>query len=907
MKDQGYIDKDEIEPNHDEAHDPSNTGSDSQLPKDDSYFPNQLSSDLGSNKRAGASSPSKDDLRHSKMKNSDKSSEANQEGETEEMERQKIRKSRYSPDCEGISSMENGIETFEDLRKKLGFIDKTKFILDFHYELGEATCILRPRRSGKTMTIKMLKEFYWVPEIDVKSYNPDTKEHTNVNCTAKDVFKGTFVYNRNNRKEFWEKYEKSEKDTFIEDNMNKWPVIELNIIGVSFKLDDTSQKEINRILFWNVVKEAYEQYKDVIFLRVAEEVWKIKYGTFSNETYQKLLRDFNFHQKESIKDKIYALWYKYEKEMPAWVKDYFKIIYYEKTSFEDIETPLKTIVKIIAEFYNKPVIILVDEHDRPIQQLFWDIMDYPKNNKKTPELIRRASNTINSMLRAVGKGNQYVKKFLMLGILNNVVNYNNSDFDNLKINNVFETKYSEYFGMTQTEVDRVIDKLFPVNKEIKDKIRANINTWYNGYYHKQGFNLYSIFSTNLYISEWFEAYTKQYTESKDFQDYWIPEFEPFWANFGHLYFVNNYLNFDFGGKHGHFLRDLSLDRPAYYSECDPEYVPQFENTTDSEERVKILFHSMVHGGYLTQLNGDKKLFRIPNFELKRLLNRELDPYLLSFIPYKYIGDIAYEVIMEDIEGFGKMIIKSLLYAFLSQKYEKLDYGFPPLELFIYRLLLDVLDIIPFTWKYNFSRDYRARAPSPPTAPEGVQIQNNPSRLGSRVDFYFIEVGGGKKTHYVIELKADSSDAEGMKNKALEGLSKIFKENNQQHILPLPETQAIINIGLTFHANSVCLVVLKVHVADGKYVKIDPLEHLEFKADQTYEDSIKVDRKKQANFDLRIPGASKEPNVSPIDSDSPEMHNRKTRDSIFNRIEELKKSNIGTTTQNQANKEDQRKQ
>jgi hypothetical protein len=111
-----------------------------------------------------------------------------------------------------------------------------------------------------------------VPEIDVKSYNPDTKEHANMNCSAKDVFKGTFVFDRNNRKKFWEKYEKSEEDTFIEDNMNKWPVIVLNFIGVSFELDDTSQKEINRILFTEVIKEASEKYKDVIFLRVAEEV-----------------------------------------------------------------------------------------------------------------------------------------------------------------------------------------------------------------------------------------------------------------------------------------------------------------------------------------------------------------------------------------------------------------------------------------------------------------------------------------------------------------------------------------------------------------------------------------------------------------------------------------------------------
>jgi hypothetical protein len=84
-----------------------------------------------------------------------------------------------------------------------------------------------------------------VPEIDVMSYNPDTKEHANMNYTVKDVFKGTFVYDRNNRKEYCKKYEKSEKDTFIEDNMNKWPVIRFYLGSVNLCVNNPEQKEIN--------------------------------------------------------------------------------------------------------------------------------------------------------------------------------------------------------------------------------------------------------------------------------------------------------------------------------------------------------------------------------------------------------------------------------------------------------------------------------------------------------------------------------------------------------------------------------------------------------------------------------------------------------------------------------------
>jgi hypothetical protein len=110
-----------------------------------------------------------------------------------------------------------------------------------------------------------------VPKIDVKSYNPDTKEHANMNCTAKDVFKGTFIYDRNNRKEFWEKYEKNKEDTFIEDNMNKWPVIRFHFGCFTFGSSDFTQKEINKIIFSNPIKEAFAKYEYVIFLRLAEE------------------------------------------------------------------------------------------------------------------------------------------------------------------------------------------------------------------------------------------------------------------------------------------------------------------------------------------------------------------------------------------------------------------------------------------------------------------------------------------------------------------------------------------------------------------------------------------------------------------------------------------------------------
>jgi hypothetical protein len=144
----------------------------------------------------------------------------------------------------------------------------------------------------------------------------------------------------------------------------------------------------------------------------------------------------------------------------------------------------------------------------------------------------------------------------------------------------------------------------------------------------------------------------------------------------------------------------------------------------------------------------------------------------------------------------------------------------------------------------------------------VQTENFVRKFGFKIDFHLIERSTDIKTHYVIEVKADRNNTKRMKSIALEGLSQIFIEDNHLHISPLSETHAIVNIGLSFKANRVCLVALKVYVADGKYVNVDPLMHLEFKADETYEDEIKVNLTKHEEFDIELPDISKESISSP---------------------------------------------
>jgi hypothetical protein len=89
-------------------------------------------------------------------------------------------------------SREN-FDKFWQLKKAKRFVDKTKLIMDFRCEFLDPTCILRARRSGKSLSIDMIREFFCLPEIDVESYDPVTKKHKNVNRTSESIFEGTAI------------------------------------------------------------------------------------------------------------------------------------------------------------------------------------------------------------------------------------------------------------------------------------------------------------------------------------------------------------------------------------------------------------------------------------------------------------------------------------------------------------------------------------------------------------------------------------------------------------------------------------------------------------------------------------------------------------------------------------------
>jgi hypothetical protein len=346
-----------------------------------------------------------------------------------------------------ISSEEN-YEAFKDLVESDGFIDKTNFTITFMEGLHYATAILRPKRTGKSMALKMLKEFFGKPKIDIDSYDPITRDHKHSTYTAKSTFVRTLVWDPAVRREVFEDFRKDPKDSkyFIDDHMNKWPIIWVSMFSLEFSPPSPSLSEIQEKLSTEVVKETFKEHEDVLFILMVEKACSLKYKRINREKYLEMLKYLDIEEKKSLSAKIGILWDNYGKEMDPDIQKFYKF-YKGMPPYNNVGDSLKLLSRILHEFYDRKVIVLVDEHDAPVQDMYSKIsLDRPEGNADIIKSINDYAATLAKLLGNVSKENEkYTRKFLMCGISNSVINAPSSAFNILDKYNALDTRFAKFF------------------------------------------------------------------------------------------------------------------------------------------------------------------------------------------------------------------------------------------------------------------------------------------------------------------------------------------------------------------------------------------------------------------------------------------------------------------------------
>ena len=278
---------------------------------------------------------------------------------------------------------------------------------------------------------------------------------------------------------------------------------------------------------------------------------------------------------------------------------------------------LKFLSRILEQHYCEKPLILIDEYDAPIQAGF-DHNFYDK----IVEFMR-------ILLSSVLKTNPSLYKGILTGITRVSKESIFSGLNNIRVNTIFDTDFSEYFGLTQDEVDDLL-KFYGIS----DK-REEVAEWYDGY--KFG-------NTEIY-NPWSVLY---YLDSKC-----IPQ----------AYWVNTSGN----GLMGEMLESLgNEDRDKLISFIEGGTIKRDIDTNiiypELKRKPGLVYSLLAQTGYLKSIDTKPRTgsfsceLKIPNREILYVYSREI---IERYIQHSYSMDkgrsLLEAVIGGDVETITEML------------------------------------------------------------------------------------------------------------------------------------------------------------------------------------------------------------------------------------------------------------
>ena len=147
----------------------------------------------------------------------------------------------------------------------------------------------------------------------------------------------------------------------------------------------------------------------------------------------------------------------------------------------DYKNSLQNLTEYLNRAYDKPVILLIDEYDVPIQS-GWSYGYYD-------EVI----DFMRGLLSGALKDNSFLFKGILTGIYRVAKESIFSGLNNLSVFTIMDKFYATYFGFTENEVDKIL-QAYSVDSSEKEAVK----TWYNGY-HFGGQVIYNPWSILNYL------------------------------------------------------------------------------------------------------------------------------------------------------------------------------------------------------------------------------------------------------------------------------------------------------------------------------------------------------------------------------------------------------------------------
>jgi len=185
----------------------------------------------------------------------------------------------------------------------------------------------------------------------------------------------------------------------------------------------------------------------------------------------------------TLLSKLYS---RYEKEVASvflndMEKQTYQGIIYKTGDLADYKNSLLNLTEYLYRAYQKPVMLIIDEYDVPIQS-GWSYGYYD-------EVI----DFMRGLLSGALKDNSYLFRGVLTGIYRVAKESIFSGLNNLSVFTIMDKDYATYFGFTEKEVDKIL-QAYSVDSSEKEAVK----TWYNGY-HYGGHVIYNPWSILNYL------------------------------------------------------------------------------------------------------------------------------------------------------------------------------------------------------------------------------------------------------------------------------------------------------------------------------------------------------------------------------------------------------------------------
>ena len=435
--------------------------------------------------------------------------------------------------------------------------------------------------------------------------------------------------------------------------------------------------------------------------------------------------------KKYIKN-IYMEFYNLKDKLNPIFKNDFEKIVMEKEDADWLYA-LKNLSNYLYEYYGEKAIILIDEYDAPIINAF------------DKGYYNEAVNFFQTFYSSALKTNNSLKYGILTGITRIIKEGIFSGLNNLKVDTILNKKYSEYFGLLESEVVEMLD-YFGMKYKIEE-----VKEWYNGY----------IFGESEVYNPWSIV---NYIDNREIKAYW--------ANVSGNTLLENMLN--------HAGESVYEDLKRFTDgESIEKYISDGTTIKSLLSNDDEIWQLLLYSGYLTKDEKQEKESDSNVYNLK-IPNKEIRKYFGNMFLNRFFGtEVKTNILIKALEGgdikkfeetLGEIMINMLSHFDLDKEMEK-----------IYQVFM--IGLVGFLMgKYEI-------------------ISNDESGYG-RYDLAMIPIKSNEKA-YLMEFKI-SKTKKGMEESAEKALKQI-DEKKYDTKLKARGIKNILKIGIAFYGKEVRVV------------------------------------------------------------------------------------------------------